>query len=80
MNILVRNLPKKMTEGELMALFEPFGEVISLNLVYDSEAGTSKGFGFVEMPNSREGLTAIKKLNGQNIGGNRIRVKVAEKK
>ena len=77
MNILARNLSRKTTEEELRALFEPYGEVLNINLVYDTETGSSKGFGFVEMPHSREGLLAIKKLNGQNVGGNKIRVKEA---
>ncbi|MBE9503693.1 MAG: RNA-binding protein [Proteobacteria bacterium] len=80
MNILVRNLSRKTTEEELRALFEPYGEVTSLQLVYDAETNSSKGFGFVEMLHPREGLAAIKKLNGQNVGGNKIRVKVAEAK
>jgi len=40
----------------------------------------SQGFGFVEMPNSREGQMAISNLNNQIVGGNRIRVKMAEEK
>jgi len=80
MKILARNLSRKTTEEELTALFEAYGEVTNLNLVCDAETGSSKGFGFVEMPNSREGLEAIKKLNGRNVGGNRIRVKVAAEK
>lgn len=78
MKILARNLSRKTTEDDLRALFEPFGEIKSLNLVYDAETGKSKGFGFVEMPDSKEALTAIKKLNNQNVDGNRIRVKKAE--
>jgi RNA recognition motif-containing protein len=77
MKILARNLSRKTTEEELKELFEPYGEVTSLTLVCDNETGSSKGFGFVEMPNAREGLKAIKKLNGQDVRGNRIRVKVA---
>lgn len=77
MKILARNLSRKTTEDELRALFEPFGEIENLNLVYDAKTGKSKGFGFVEMPNSKEALTAIKRLNNQNVDGNRIRVKKA---
>lgn len=77
MNILVRNLSRKTTEEELRTLFEPYGEIRNLTLVYDAKTGKSKGFGFVEMPDSREGLRAIKKLNHENVGGNRIRVKEA---
>ena len=54
--------------------------ILSFNLVFDPETGTSKGFGFVEMPNSREGQMAISNLNNQIVGGNRIRVKMDEEK
>ena len=80
MKILARNLSRKTTEEELRVLFESYGEVTSLTLVYDAETGKSKGFGFVEMPDSRDAMEAIKKINGQNIGGNRIRVKEATDK
>lgn len=50
----------------------------SLTLVKDKETGKSKGFGFVEMPHEDEGMAAIEKLNGQMVGGNKIRVKRAE--
>ena len=75
MKILARNLSRKTTEEELRVLFESYGEVTSLNLVYDGGTKKSKGFGFVEMPVASEAMEAIKKMNGQNIGGNRIRVK-----
>ena len=80
MKILVRNLSRKTTEEELRVLFETYGEVTSLDLVLDAETGRSKGFGFVEMMHSREGQEAIKKLNGRDVRGNRIRVKMAEEK
>ena len=80
MKILVRNLSRKTTEEELRVLFEAYGEVAALNLVYDKETGLSKGFGFVEIYDSRQALTAIKKLNNENVGGNRIRVKAADEK
>jgi len=80
MKILVRNLSRKTTEEELKELFEPYGEVTSLNLVYDAGTKKSKGFGFVEMPVVAEARKAIKEINEQNIGGNRIRVKEAADK
>ena len=78
MNILVRNLSRNTTEKELMALFRSFGQVDSLTLLKDKETGKSKGFGFVEMPHEDESMVAIEKLNGQMVGGNKIRVKKAE--
>jgi RNA recognition motif-containing protein len=80
MKILVRNLSRKTTEEELKVLFETYGEVTSLDLVYDVGTKKSKGFGFVEMPVVTEARSAIQEMNGQDIGGNRIRVKEAVEK
>jgi len=80
MNILVRNLSRKTTEAELKTLFTPFGAITSLNIVEDPKTKTSKGFGFVEMPNSKEAIAAIKALNGTDIDGEKIRVKSTRQK
>ncbi|MCP3868280.1 MAG: RNA-binding protein [Gammaproteobacteria bacterium] len=77
MKLLVRNLARSTTEAELRALFETHGKVQSCNLVMDAKTGTSKGFGFVEIPNPGHAKAAMKTLNGQEIAGNKIRVKKA---
>jgi RNA recognition motif-containing protein len=46
----------------------------------DKETGSSKGFGFVEMPKQGEAKAAIKVLNGMELDGSKIRVKKAEEK
>ena len=79
MKILVRNLPRETTEAELLVLFQAYGDVQYCNLVMDKVTGKAKGFGFVEMPRAGEAKAAIKSLNYQDVGGNRIRVKKAEK-
>lgn len=80
MKILVRNLPRELTEAELLALFSGYGAVQYCTLVMDRETGKSKGFGFVEMPRAGEARMAIKGLNARELGGSRIRVKKAEKR
>lgn len=79
MKILVRNLSRETTEAELLALFEAYGAVQYCKVVMDKATGKSKGFGFVEMPRAGEAKAAIKELNARDIGGNKIRVKKAEK-
>jgi RNA recognition motif-containing protein len=44
----------------------------------DPKSGSSKGFGFIEMPNVSEAKGAIKNLNYKTIGRNKIRVKTTE--
>ena len=77
MKLLVRNLPRSLSENELKALFEAFGDVQSCDLVMDNVTGESKGFGFVEMPKIGHVKAAIQALNGKEISGNKIRVKKA---
>ncbi|MBL0318474.1 MAG: RNA-binding protein [Alphaproteobacteria bacterium] len=78
MKIMVLGLSKALTHHELLDLFKPFGHVQSCTLVMDKVAGTSKGFGFIEMPNEQEALAAIAALNKTRVAGGRIRVKRAE--
>jgi len=80
MKLLIRNLSRSMTEGELKALFAAHGMVQSCNLVMDKVTGQSKGFGFVEMPKQGEAKAAMQNLNGKDVAGNKIRVKKAEAK
>jgi RNA recognition motif-containing protein len=78
MKLLIRNLNRATTEAELLEIFTEYGLVESCNLVIDKENGQSKGFGFVEMPKTREAKAAIKKIDGTDIAGNKVRVKMAE--
>ncbi|OTG84252.1 RNA-binding protein [Acinetobacter sp. ANC 5054] len=80
MKILVRNLERSITDAELVELFKPFGTVESAVVVMDAVTGKSKGFGFVEMPNGREAVKAIKGLNTLKVKGAGIRVKSADEK
>ena len=80
MKLLIRNLDRVTTEKELKDLFQEFGTVQSCSLVMDRDTGASKGFGFVEMPKTGEAKAAIKNLNNQTVGDNKIRVKKAEEK
>ncbi len=77
MNILIRDLPKRSTEEEILALFTPFGDVTAFNLVMDEKTGQSKGFGFAEMPDLDQAHAAINALNGKKMRGCKIRVKPA---
>ncbi|AZB91317.1 RNA recognition motif domain-containing protein [Acinetobacter pittii] len=78
MKILVRNLDRAVSEAEVLELFKAYGKVESCVLVTDKDTGKSKGFGFVEMPNPREAIKAIKGLNTLKVKGYGIRVKAAE--
>lgn len=80
MKILVRNLDRLVTDTEILDLFKAYGKVESCVVVKDAETGKSKGFGFVEMPNPREAIKAVKGLNTLKVKGYGIKVKIAEDK
>jgi RNA recognition motif-containing protein len=77
MNIFVAKLSYETTDRELQSLFEQFGDVDSVKVIMDKETGRSKGFGFVEMPNDAEALSAIDELNDSELDGRQIVVKKA---
>ena len=77
MKLIVRNMSRETTEEELIDLFESFGAVQSCSIVTDAVTGSSKGFGFVEMPKAGEAKAVIHHLNAFELGGERLRVKRA---
>jgi RNA recognition motif-containing protein len=80
MNIFVAKLNFKTTSESLRSLFEQFGDVSSAKVITDRETGKSKGFGFVEMSDDQEALTAIEELNETQFDGYTIVVKKARPK
>jgi RNA recognition motif-containing protein len=78
MNIYVGNLPWSVKDDELRKLFSEFGDVSAANVIMDKFSGRSRGFGFVEMPNSDHAESAIKSLNDKEIGGRSLRVNEAK--
>lgn len=77
MKLYVGNLSYSMTEQELQDTFAPFGDVVSVNIVKDKFTGQARGFGFVEMGSSEMGQAAIDALNGNEVGGRKLRVNEA---
>ncbi len=76
MNIYVGNLPFTTTAADLERLFGEYGEVTSAAVITDRETGRSRGFGFVEMPDS-VASTAIEQLNRADFGGRPLTVNEA---
>jgi len=77
MNIYVGNLAHEVSEEDLRQSFEAYGKVTSARIIKDKFTGSSRGFGFVEMPNSPEAQSAINGLNGTDLKGNALKVNEA---
>lgn len=78
MNIFVARLDYGVTSDDLKKVFEEYGEVSSCNVIFDKMTKRSKGFAFVEMPESEQASNAINELNEATINGRAIIVKEAE--
>ncbi len=76
--IYVGNMSYSTTEDELRDLFAPYGEVVSVSVVYDRATGRPRGFAFVEMGTTEAAEGAISALNGQEVGGRQLRVNAAK--
>ena len=79
-NLFVGNMSFQTTEGELRALFEPFGQITRVHVAMDRETGRARGFAFVEMPNDEEAAKAIAALNGKEVEGRALTVNEARPK
>lgn len=80
MQIFVAGLPYDLDDQELEEIFEKFGTVKSAKVTMDKETGKSRGFGFVEMPNTDEAKDAIENLNDISLGKKPLVVKAAEER
>jgi RNA recognition motif-containing protein len=77
-NIFVGNLAFATTDQDLRQLFEQYDAVDKINLITDRDTGRARGFGFVDMPDSRAAESAIQGLNGKDLQGRALTVNAAK--
>lgn len=80
MNIFVAKLNFKTKREDLEKAFAAYGQVTSVKIVRDRDTGRSKGYGFVEMPNTDEAQRAMDGLNNSVLDEREIVVKPANPK
>ena len=78
MNIYVSNIAFNATTDDLRQLFESYGAVDKVNIITDRDTGQSRGFGFVEMPDSTAAKAAMQGLNGKELDGRALTVNEAK--
>jgi RNA recognition motif-containing protein len=77
MNIFVGNLAFSAKEDDVYRSFAGFGVVTNVAIVMEKKGKKSRGFGFVEMPDEQEALSAIANLDGKEILGRPVNVMVS---
>ncbi|KAL9945075.1 hypothetical protein D7B24_005772 [Verticillium nonalfalfae] len=71
--LYVGNIHFNVTEQDLQAVFEPFGELEFVQLQKD-DTGRSRGYGFVQYRDAGQAREALEKMNGFDLAGRPIRV------
>jgi RNA recognition motif-containing protein len=74
MTIYVGNINYSLGEDEIRKIFEIIGKIDAIKVVRDKRTGRSKGFCFIDMPDKKEGMEAIKTLDGKAVAGRNLRV------
>ncbi|GJP53816.1 hypothetical protein CLOM_g12950 [Closterium sp. NIES-68] len=78
-NLYFKNLEESVDEGELMKMFQEFGNVTSCKIL-KHETGGSKGAGFVLFANEADAGKALAALNSKMVKGKPLYVAVAQPK
>eukprot|EP00871_Galdieria_phlegrea_P005401 jgi/Galph1/5862/GphlegSOOS_G4452.1 len=75
--LYVGSIHFSISEDDLRTIFEPFGEVVSLQLHRDPETGRSRGFGFVQFKKHEDAKKALDQLNGLDLAGRPLKIGLA---
>lgn len=74
--IYISNIPKKVDKQLLHRLLEPYGPIISLNIIYRGEFA----FAFAEFDDMRDAAIAVKELNQTLYQNRKLKVEFKNKK
>lgn len=68
------NLHTNLSEDDLRAVFEPFGDIQIINLHTEPDTGRSKGFAFVQYKSPEDAKKALQHCNGMELAGLQLKV------
>merc|ERR1712243_343686 len=74
MRLYLGSLHYNITEEMLRGIFEPFGQIDSIQLMTDSELKRSKGYGFITFHDADDAKRALDQLNGFELAGRPMKV------
>lgn len=75
--LYVGNISWGVSDEDLRAHFEKYGEVTDAVVMKDRETNRSRGFGFVTFANDADADAAIEALNGSELDGRALTVNEA---
>ncbi|KAF2719376.1 RNA-binding domain-containing protein [Polychaeton citri CBS 116435] len=78
-NLFVTGIHPRLTEDEVMRLFEKYGEVEKCNIMRDPHTRESRGFGFVKFVTSEQADAAKDGLQGEVYEGRTLSIEKARR-
>ena len=72
--IFIGGLNYDLSEGDIIAVFSQYGEIVNINLVRDKKTGKQKGFCFLCYEDQKSTILAVDNLNGIKLLNRTIRV------
>src|SRR5256714_1875387 len=79
-NVFVGNLPPDFADERLAETFDPYGIVLSAVVARDPETGARLRYGFVDIATEKAATLAIGALDGSQVDGCKLNVKLSERK
>src|ERR1700736_3782010 len=79
-NVFVGNLPPDFPDERLAEAFDPYGIVLSAAVARDPETGARLRYGFVDIATEKAATLAISALDGSDVDGCKLNVKMSERK
>lgn len=73
-DVFVGNVTFNTTEEQLIEIFSFVGPVKNIRILQDKESGRPKGFAFIEYNDANTALAAIRRLDGSELNGRKLRV------
>jgi len=78
-NVFVGNLPPDFPDERLAEAFDPFGIVLTAAVARDPATGARLRYGFVDIATEKAATRAIAALDGSEIDGCKLNVKVRDR-
>lgn len=66
--VYVGSIPYDQTEEQILDLCSNVGPVVSLKMMFDPQTGKSKGYAFVQFRDLESSASAVRNLNGYQLG------------
>lgn len=65
--LFLGGLPYDLSEGDIIAVFSQYGEIVNINLIRDKSTGKSKGFAFLCYENQKSTILAVDNFNAIKV-------------